>query len=166
MSVTTLDRDLARKMEPRAATPALRLQAVEKLAKSGIPVNVMIGPVIPGLTDHEIPKILESAAAAGASSAGYTMLRLPYGVKDLFANWLREHYPDRADKIINRILSIRDGKMSNAEFGSRMRGEGFYADQIAQVFYMSKKRYGLTRRVSLTTEHFRKNARDPQFSLF
>jgi DNA repair photolyase len=166
MSVTTLDRDLARKMEPRAATPALRLQAMEKLAKSGIPVNVMIGPVIPGLTDHEIPKILESAAAAGASSAGYTMLRLPYGVKDLFANWLREHYPDRADKIINRILSIRDGKLNNAEFGSRMRGEGFYADQIAQVFYMSKKRYGLTRRVSLTTEHFRKNARDPQFSLF
>jgi len=166
MSVTTLDRHLCRIMEPRASTPALRLKAIEALAKAGVPVNVMIGPVIPGLTEHEIPAILEAAANAGASSAGYTMLRLPYGVKDLFQTWLHEHYPDRAEKVINRIKSIRDGKLYNSDFGSRMHGEGFYAEQISQVFTLAKKKNGLTRRLPLSTSSFRRDARQPQLSLF
>lgn len=166
LSITTLDAALARRMEPRASTPALRLKAIEALSRAGIPVSVLIGPVLPGLTDHEIPAILKSAADAGAVSAGYTMLRLPYGVKDLFQSWLKEHYPDRFDKVMNRIRSIRDGKINSAEFGARMRGEGFYADQIAQVFAMAKKRHRLDRRITLSCDHFRKNARNAQFSLF
>ena len=165
-SVTTLDRRLARLMEPRATTPPLRLKAIEELAKAGIFVNVMIGPVIPGLTEHEIPAILQAAADAGAQSAGYTMLRLPWGVKDLFQTWVKEHYPDRADKVLNRIRAIRDGKLNDAEFGSRMRGEGFYADQISQVFDLSRKRFGLTRCAKLSTAHFNRGARDKQMSLF
>jgi DNA repair photolyase len=166
MSVTTLDRKLARAMEPRASTPPMRLRAIEQLSRAGIPVNVMIGPVVPGLTDHEIPAILEAASSAGASSAGYTMLRLPYGVKDLFQTWLHEHYPERAEKILNRIRSIRDGKLYDAEFGGRMRGEGFHATQLWQLFEMARKRFGLNRRPVLTTEHFRRNAHDSQLDLF
>jgi len=166
VSVTTLDRSLARTMEPRASTPSLRLKAIEDLSKAGIPVNVLIGPVIPALNDHEIPAILEAAANAGAWSAGYTMLRLPHGVKDLFQTWLHEHYPAQAEKVLNRIRSVRDGKITDGEFGSRMRGEGFHADQIAQVFAMSKKRHNLTRRIALSTEHFRRHARDAQMTLF
>lgn len=166
LSVTTLDRKLARVMEPRASTPPMRLKAIEQLAKAGVPVNVMIGPVLPGLTEHEMPAILEAAANAGARSAGYTMLRLPYGVKDLFQTWLHEHFPDRAEKVLNRIRSIRDGKLNNAEFGSRMRGEGFHADQISMIFDLSRKKHGLTKRTSLSVEHFRRGARDAQMSLF
>ena len=166
ISITTLDRMLARNMEPRASTPGLRLKAIEALAKAGIPVNVLIGPVLPGLNDHEIPNILKSAADAGAGSAGYTMLRLPYGVKDLFQTWLHEHYPDRAEKILNRIRSVRDGKLYNGEFGSRMRGEGFFADQISQLFDISRRRYGLTKRARLSTASFNRHARDAQLQLF
>ncbi len=166
MSVTTLDRKVARAMEPRASTPPMRLRAIEQLSQAGIPVNVLIGPVVPGLTEHEIPAILEAASKAGACSAGYTMLRLPYGVKDLFQTWLHEHYPERAEKILNRIRSIRDGKLNDGEFGSRMRGEGFHASQISQLFDLSRKRFGLTRRMKLTSEHFRRNAHDAQLNLF
>lgn len=166
MSVTTLDAKLSRLMEPRASTPTLRLKAIEMLSKAGIPVNVLIGPVVPGLTEHEIPAILQNAANAGACSAGYTMLRLPYGVKDLFQTWLHEHFPDRADKVLNRILSIRDGKLNSAQFGDRMRGEGFYADQIAQIFDLARRKYGLTRRITLSTAHFKRDARNAQLSLF
>ncbi|MDB5478426.1 MAG: repair photolyase [Alphaproteobacteria bacterium] len=166
ISITTLERDLCRKMEPRASTPSLRLKAIEALSKAGIPVNVMIGPVLPGLTEHEIPAILESAASAGAVAAGYTMLRLPYGVKDLFQTWLQEHYPDRADKVLNRIRSIRDGKLNSSEYGSRMKGEGFYAQQISQVFDLAKRKYGLTKRMPLSAESFNRHARDEQMRLF
>lgn len=166
MSVTTLDRHLCRLMEPRASTPGLRLKAIETLSKAGIPVNVMMGPVIPGLTEHEIPAVLEAASNAGARSASYTMLRLPYGVKDLFQSWLHEHFPDRAEKILNRIRSMRNGKLYHAEFGSRIRGEGFYADQIAMIFDMARKKHKLTKRMSLSAIHFRKDARDAQMSLF
>jgi DNA repair photolyase len=145
MSITTLDGDLARVMEPRASRPSLRLKAVELLTKAGIPVNVMVAPVIPGLTDHEIPSILKNVANAGATSAAYTMVRLPYGVKDLFQGWLDEHFPDRKGKILNRIRESRGGLLNDARFGSRLRGEGFYADEIAQIFALSKKRYGLTK---------------------
>lgn len=167
LSVTTLDGGLARIMEPRTSQPAMRLRAIEALAKAGIPVGVMIGPVLPGLTEHEIPAILKAVAGAGATRAHYTMLRLPYGVKDLFVDWLDEHFPDRKEKILNRLRSMRNGKLYDAEFGTRMRGTGFYADQIAQIFNASKKRYGLDApRKPLSTAHFRRDAHDAQQSLF
>src|SRR5690606_736433 len=103
VSVTTLDSRLSRLMEPRASRPEMRLRAIEALARANVPVGVMIGPVLPGLTDHEIPAILKAAADAGASSAGYTMLRLPHGVKDLFQHWLQEHFPDRKEKVLRRL---------------------------------------------------------------
>jgi DNA repair photolyase len=167
MSITTLDGKLARNMEPRASRPEMRLKAIEILAKAGVPVNVMIGPVLPGLTEHEIPAILESASNAGATRAGYTMLRLPYGVKDLFQTWLAEHYPDRAQKILNRVREMRGGKLNDPRFGVRMRGEGFHADQIAHIFKLSRKRFGLDKDwPELSTAHFRRNAFSSQFDLF
>jgi DNA repair photolyase len=165
MSVTTLDRHVCRLMEPRASTPLLRLKAIETLAKANIPVHVIMGPVIPGLTEHEIPAILEAAANAGAQSASYVMLRLPHGVKDLFQTWLHEHFPDRAEKVLNRVRSMRGGDLYKAEFGSRMRGEGFYADQIEQIFSLARKKYRLTKRMTLSTDSFRRDARDAQMAL-
>lgn len=166
ISLTTLDPKLARVMEPRTSTPALRLKAVEMLAKENIPVGIMMGPVLPGLTDHEIPALLKAAAEAGACTANYTMLRLPYGVKDLFQTWLAEHYPDRAEKILNRIRDMRGGKLYDSTFGTRMRGTGVHADQIAQIFTLYKNRYGLNRPVRLSTQSFRRNAGSGQLSLF
>jgi DNA repair photolyase len=166
ISITTLDGKLARVMEPRASRPDLRLCAVEMLAKANIPVGIMIGPVLPGLTEHEIPAILKASADAGAQSAHYTMLRLPYGVKDLFQSWLAEHYPDRAQKILNRIREIRGGKLYDSEFGTRMRGTGLHADQIEQIFALYKKRYSLDKPTWLSIASFRKNARDRQGDLF
>lgn len=156
ISITTLDRDLARRMEPRASTPDKRYAAVEALSKAGIPVNVMVGPVLPGLTEHEIPALLERAASAGARTAHFTLLRLPYGVKDIFQDWLKEHYPDRAQKILNRIRDIRGGKLNDPNFHSRKKGQGEYAEQIRNIFALAKKRYGLTRDFELSTEHFRR----------
>ncbi|MDP9196028.1 MAG: PA0069 family radical SAM protein [Pseudomonadota bacterium] len=167
ISVTTLDRELARKMEPRASQPALRLKAIETLAGKGIPVNVMVGPVLPGLTDHEIPAILKSVADAGANSAYYTMLRLPYGVKDLFTRWMEDNYPQRAAKVLGHVRDVRDGKLNNSDFGSRMRGTGAHADKVANLFRMFRKRHGLDRPFpSLSTHHFRRNTRSPQGDLF
>lgn len=166
ISVTTLDRQLARNMEPRASQPARRLQAIETLAKQGIPVGIMIGPVLPGLTEHEIPAILKAVSEAGAISAHYTMLRLPYGVKDLFQSWVKRHYPDRAEKILNRIREMRNGKLYDSEYGTRMRGVGVHADQIATMFALYKKKYGLNKPRPLSTAHFRRDARSAQGSLF
>ncbi len=166
ISITTLDRDLARKMEPRASTPDQRFAAVEALARAGIPVNIMVGPVLPGLTEHEIPDILKRGADAGARTAAYTLLRLPYGVKDLFEAWLYEHYPDRALKILNRIRDLRGGKLNDPNFFSRRRGRGAYAEQIRQLFALSKNRYGLTQRFELSTEHFRKISNAPQMGFW
>ena len=166
MSITTLERDLARKMEPRASTPDQRFAAVEALSRAGIPVNIMVGPVLPGLTEHEIPDILRRGAEAGARTAAYTLLRLPYGVKDLFEAWLHEHYPDRAQKILNRIRDLRGGKLNDPNFFSRRRGRGVYAEQIRQLFSMSKKRYGLTKGFELSTSHFRKISDAPQMGFW
>jgi DNA repair photolyase len=166
LSITTLDAQLARAMEPRAATPAQRLRAVEKLSAAGIPVSVNMAPIVPGLTDHEIPALLQRAAEAGARGAHYTMVRLPYGVKDLFEAWLEEHYPLRKQKVLNRICELRGGKLNSAEFGSRMSGEGFYAEQIAQMFTQARRRAALDRPWEpLSTEHFRRPA-GAQLSLF
>jgi len=165
ISITTLDKELARAMEPRASTPPMRLKAVETLSKAGIPVSVNMAPIIPGLTDHEIPSLLKAASEAGALSASYVMLRLPYGVKDLFQTWLDEHYPLRKQKVLNRIREVRGGRLYKAEFGSRMRGEGIYAETVETLFAQARKRYGLNRRGSgLSTEHFRRAEKD-QFAL-
>ncbi|MCF8495596.1 MAG: PA0069 family radical SAM protein [Alphaproteobacteria bacterium] len=167
LSITTLDKDLCRAMEPRASPPQRRLAAIEALAKAGVPVRVMLGPVLPGLTEHEIPAILKSAADAGAQGAGYTMLRLPHGVKDLFQTWLAENYPDRAQKVLNRVREVRSGKLNDSRFGSRMRGEGIYAEQIGKMFALYRKRYGLDRPFKpLSVVGFRREARGSQFGLF
>jgi DNA repair photolyase len=166
VSLTTLDRELARRMEPRASTPARRLQAIEELSKAGIPVNVNMAPIIPGLTDHEIPQLLRSAAGAGARSAHYTVVRLPHGVKDLFAHWLDEHYPLRKDKVLNHIRDTRGGKLYDAQFGARMTGTGVYADQIAQLFDRVRETLKLNRPFPPLSAAAFRPPRAAQLSLF
>lgn len=144
ISITTLDPELARKMEPRASQPSYRLKAIKKLSENGIPVMVLIAPVIPGLTDHEIPKIIEESVNAGARRAGYVMLRLPYGVKELFSDWIDNHYPNRKNKIIHRIESVRDGKLNSPTFFNRMKGDGIFAGQVKKMFNLACKRKGIS----------------------
>lgn len=146
VSVTTLDRRLSRAMEPRAATPEKRLEAIRTLSEAGIPVSAMVAPVIPGLTDHEIERILDSVKAAGAEAAGYILLRLPLEVSPLFRDWLLRHYPDRYRHVMTLVRSMRGGKDYDAEFGKRMRGSGPYAWQIGRRFELATKRLGLWRR--------------------
>ena len=155
MSVTTLDRKLARSMEPRAATPPKRLEAIKGLSEAGIPVCVMMAPIIPGLNDHEIERVLDSGKAAGASEASYVLLRLPLEVSPLFRDWLLRNYPDRYRHVMSLVRSMRGGKDYDAEFGKRMKGAGPYAWQIARRFEMATKRLQLVRsRRSLATELF------------
>jgi len=143
LSVTTLEEDLRRVLEPRAATPSRRLDAVRKLSEAGIPVGVMIAPVIPGLTEHEIPAILEAAAEAGATHAAWIMLRLPHGVSEMFEAWLETHFPDRKEKVLGRIRDVRGGRLNDPRFGSRMRGRGPLADHISRLFRVSLRKAGL-----------------------
>ena len=157
ISVTTLQSDLMAIMEPRTSSPQRRLAAITALSAAGIPTGVLVAPVIPGLTDEEIPNILKAAAAAGATFAGYTPLRLPYAVKDLFQTWLQQHKPDRAAKILNRIRSMRDGKLNDSNFATRMKGQGVYADQIEALFELSARRAGLqTHYPPMSTTSFRR----------
>ncbi len=168
LSVTTLDRKLARAMEPRAATPPKRLQAMRELSDAGIPVSVMVAPVIPGLNDHEIERILDSSAAAGAREAGYILLRLPAEVSPVFKEWLLSHYPDSYRHVVSLIRSMRDGKDYDAEWGKRMHGEGPYAWQIGRRFEITAKRLGLnTRRLNLRSDLFKRpEPQSDQLSLF
>lgn len=155
LSVTTLDRSMARAMEPRAATPSLRLDAVNKLSEAGIPTSVMVAPIIPGLNDHEIERILDSAASAGAKEAGYVLLRLPLEVGPIFKDWLLRHYPDRYRHVMKLIRSMRGGKDYDAEFGARMRGSGPYAWQIGRRFEMAARKLGMNQeRRKLRTDLF------------
>ncbi len=166
LSITTLNPDLARVMEPRTSSPARKLSAISDLASAGIPVGVMIAPVIPGLTDEEIPTILKEAASHGATNAGYILLRLPGAVKQLFLEWLPRNLPDRAGKIINRIQSTREGSLSESRFGKRMRGEGAIAETIHDLFSVNRARYKLnTEWKPLSTQHFRRT-RPEQLRLF
>jgi DNA repair photolyase len=159
VSVTTLDRDLQRALEPRASSPEGRLEAIRGLADAGVPVAVNVAPVIPGLTDHEIPSILEAAAGAGAASAGFILLRLPHGVKDLFVDWVKAHRPERAGRILSRIRETREGALYRSPFGTRMRGTGEYARQIEGLFTLSARRFGLEKRsLGLSTRAFRRPA--------
>ncbi|WP_377295959.1 PA0069 family radical SAM protein [Rhizobium sp. SGZ-381] len=146
ISVTTLDGKLARTMEPRASTPAKRLEAISKLTAAGIPTSVLVAPVIPALNDHEIERILDAAKAAGASEASYVLLRLPLEVSPLFRDWLLRHYPDRYRHVMSLVRSMRGGKDYDAEFGKRMKGAGPYAWQISRRFELATKRLGLGRR--------------------
>ncbi|MCH8873322.1 PA0069 family radical SAM protein [candidate division KSB1 bacterium] len=158
LSVTTLDNALSRKMEPRTSAPLKRLEALEKLAAAGIPTGVNVAPVIPGLTEHEMPEILKEAAKRGVKSAAYILLRLPYAVKELFQGWAEKHFPDRANKMLHFVQETRAGRLNDPCFGSRMRGEGVRADTIERLFGVSCRKYGLNRErfSSLTTEHFRR----------
>ncbi len=146
LSVTTLDRKLARAMEPRAATPPRRLEAIQALSEAGIRTSIMVAPIIPALNDHEIERILDAGKAAGALEASYVILRLPLEVSPLFRDWLLQHYPDRYRHVMSLIRSMRGGKDYDAEFGKRMKGAGPYAWQISRRFEMATRRLDLTRR--------------------
>jgi DNA repair photolyase len=160
ISLTTLDSDLARRMEPRASTPMKRLSALEILSKAGIPTVVMMGPIIPGLNDAEIENVLKAARNAGVREAGYTMLRLPLEVKEIFKDWLEKEYPDRAAKVMALVKSVRGGKENDPNFGTRMSGQGPYAWTIGRRFQLAAQRLGLnTNRVKLRTDLFAKPPR-------
>lgn len=155
LSVTTMDRRLARTMEPRAATPTKRLETIRQLADAGIPTSVLVAPIIPGLNDQELERILDSARAAGAREAGYVVLRLPLEVAPIFKHWLLRNYPDRYRHVMSLIRSMRDGKDYDAEWGKRMKGAGPYAWQIGRRFEIAAKKLGLnTQRLSLRTDQF------------
>ncbi len=167
LSVTTQDRKLARAMEPRAATPARRLAAMEMLATHGVPVRVMTAPVIPGLTDHELEGLLAAAAEAGTSEAGYVLLRLPLEIKDLFQEWLKVERPDAAKRVISLMRQSRDGSLYKAEWGERQRGKGAYADLIAARFHAATRRLGLNRAAAaLRSDLFIRPSVDGQGDLF
>lgn len=155
LSVTTLDADVARVMEPRTSSPRRRLEAIRTLTDAGVPVGVMVAPIIPGLTDHEVPAILTAAADAGARCAGYVPVRLPFAIAQLFEDWLGRHFPDRKEKVLNRIRSMRGGKLNDANFVSRMRGEGVWAEQLKTMFDLAKRKAGLTQSIELDTSRFR-----------
>ncbi len=170
MSVTTLDRDLARVMEPRASTPSKRIEAIRTLAEAGITVSVLVAPIIPALNDHEIERILEACRAAGATEAGYVMLRLPLELKDVFREWLAANAPDKARHVLSLLRSARGGKDYDATFGKRMTGDGPYAWMIGRRFEIATERLGYTkRRLKMRTDLFQSPAtaaREAQLSLF
>jgi DNA repair photolyase len=167
LSVTTLDRELARKMEPRTSSPEMRLKTIEALSKNNIPVGVNLAPIIPGLNEKEIPEILKEASERGAMYAGHIMLRLPYAVKDLFVDWVKREFPERANKILNSIREIRGGKLNSSEWGKRFSGEGELADTIHKLFKISCRKYGLNKRdFNLTRKHFKVPEKDNQLKLF
>ena len=168
LSVTTLERTVARAMEPRAASPARRLAAIRSLSEAGIPVRVMVAPVVPGITDREMEAILEAAHDAGASLASWILLRLPGEVKELFADWLETHFPARRNKVLNTIRSLRDGKLNTAEWGERMVGKGAFGKALDIRFAMAIRRLGLKREGRpLRTDLFVKPGRDArQMTLF
>ena len=166
LSITTLDPELSRRMEPRAASPQRRLAAVEATAKAGVPVGVMVAPVVPGLTDHETASILKAAAEGGARFCGFVPVRLPLEVAPLFEDWLARHYPDRKDKVLNRIRDLRGGKLNDSNFHTRMVGQGGWSEQMKSMFDLAKRKAGLDKPFpEMTTEHFRP-PRGPQMTLF
>jgi DNA repair photolyase len=167
LSVTTLDHDLARKMEPRASAPTRRIEAIRRLTQSGVPVGVMVAPIVPFLTDSETEHILEAAREAGALSAGYILMRLPFEVKDLFKDWLMHHYPLKAEHVMSRVKQMRGGRENDPAFGTRMRGSGEFADLLRLRFEKACKRLRLNehRRV-LDTTQFRRPRLDGQMTLF
>ncbi|HWT38908.1 MAG TPA: PA0069 family radical SAM protein, partial [Paraburkholderia sp.] len=177
ITITTLDADIARTLEPRAATPARRLRTIRALSEAGIPVGVSIAPVIPFVTEQDMERVLEACAEAGATSASYIVLRLPWEVAPLFKGWLDAHFPDRAERVMNRVRDMRGGKDYDSSFSTRMKGEGLWADLLRQRFANAVKRLGLNARNHgiLDMSHFRRAEQSmpaaapevtPQMSLF
>jgi DNA repair photolyase len=163
LSVTTLDRKLSRAMEPRASTPDKRIETLQLLAEAGVPTSVMVAPVIPGLTDMEMERILERASAEGVEEAGYILLRLPLEIGDLFTEWLQANCPDRANRVLSLMRSARGGKLYEAKWGKRMVGDGPYAWMIGRRFELASKRLGLnTRKIELRSDLFTPPARAGQ----
>lgn len=157
VSLTSVDDSLAGKLEPRAARPSLRLRTIEALSEAGVPASILVAPLIPGLNDEEVPKILEAAASRGAQSASYVLLRLPGAVKDVFIDWIEEHFPNRKSRILGRLRDLREGELNQTEFGRRMRGQGEWARILRQLFRSSRVDNDLDRdRPSLSTERFRR----------
>lgn len=157
ISVTSLDPDLHRVLEPRTSPPSVRLEAISQLHAAGIPVGVMVAPVIPGLTDHEVPAILAACADAGAQFAGYIVVRLPWAVAPLFEHWLEEHFPDRKEKVLGRIRHLRGGeKLNDSQWATRMRGQGIFAEQIKALFEVGCRRAGIGARPQLSAAAFRR----------
>ncbi len=167
VSVTTLDAELARKMEPRASSPKRRLEAMDKLNAAGVPCGVMAAPVIPFLTDSELEAILHAAHDSGATSAGYALLRLPYELKMLFGDWLATHYPMKARHVMNRLMEMREGRENDPDFGSRMRGSGIFAELLEKRFRLASSKHGFGRApVMLDTSNFRAPLSGGQLRLF
>ncbi len=167
LSITTLNRDLSRRLEPRAAAPQRRLETVQKLSAAGIPVSVLIAPLIPVLTDSELETIMEQARHADARTCGYVLLRLPHELKELFQRWLHEHQPLKAEHVMNRIRDCRSGKEYQAEFGTRMKGEGIFADLLRQRYQRAMKRLEFEGMAELEINHFIKPGKEkPQMELF
>ena len=158
ISINSLDRGLAGRMEPRTSAPHRRLEAIRRLSDAGVPAGLLLAPVVPGLNDHEIPAVVQAAADAGAVSAGHILVRLPHGVADLFVSWLRSHYPMSAEKVLHRIRELRAGRLNDSNFGSRMRGKGIYAEQIRRMFEIACRKAGLegNRMPMLSTTSFRR----------
>jgi DNA repair photolyase len=166
VSLTTLDHKLSSLLEPRASRPARRLAAIKRLAEAGVPVGYLQAPMIPGLTDSEAPALGAAAAKAGATFSGYVALRLPFAVKSLFEDWLEQNYPEKKNKVLGRVREIRGGKLNDPNYTSRMRGEGIYAEQMAKLFQLARKKSGITERwPKLTIEHFQRPGID-QLRLF
>jgi DNA repair photolyase len=164
VSVTSLDSNLQRVLEPRTSSPQARLDAIQKLRRAGIPVGVMVAPIIPGLTDHEVPKILDACASAGAQFAAFTIVRLPWAVAPLFEHWLEEHFPERKEKVLGRIRNLRGNRLNNSKWHTRMTGEGIFAEQIASLFKVACHRAGIGNRPKLSMASFRRTKE--QLSLF
>ena len=157
ISLTSLDRDLAGQLEPRASRPSGRLDAIRRLREAGVPVGISVAPVIPGINDHEIPAILAAAKDCGAEFASYSVVRLPYGVKDIFSDWLERFFPDRKELVLGRIREMRGGRLNSPNFGERMKGEGIIAQQIENMFRVSHRRNGYANRSpALDSCHFRR----------
>jgi DNA repair photolyase len=164
ISVTSLDPKLQRVLEPRTSPPQARLDAIRQLRSAGIPIGVMVAPIIPGLTDHEVPRILDACANAGAQFASYTIVRLPWAVAPLFEHWLEEHFPDRREKVLGRIRDLRANRLNNSQWHTRMTGEGIFADQIASMFAVSCRRNRMCARPKLSCGSFQRSTR--QLHLF
>jgi DNA repair photolyase len=164
LSVTSLDADLVRELEPRASQPARRIAAIRALSSAGIPTGALLAPMIPGLTDHEMPAILSAVAKAGAVTAGYVPLRLPYAVKELFEQWLSIHRPGQKEKILNRVRDVRGGELNDPNFGSRMRGKGAYAANMEELFHVACRKAGLnSSSPKLSIDAFKKPGQLPLF---
>lgn len=167
VSVTSLDDELGRRLEPRAAGGRRRLRIIERLSGAGVPVCALVAPVIPVLNDHEIERILQAAAERGARAASYTTLRLPHEVREIFREWLAAHYPERSEHVMSRVRDLHGGRDYDARFGRRMRGEGDYASMLSQRFRVARRRFGLAERLpELDTSLFRPGGRRDQLDLF